>query len=510
MSQVLYRKYRAKDFNELIGLKNITDTITSSIKNQNFPHAYLFSGAKGTGKTSLARIIAKAINCENPKNGNPCNECKSCISITNGKFLDLVEIDAASNRGINEIRALRDQTNFLPSEGKYKTFIIDEAHMLTNEAFNALLKTLEEPPEYVVFILATTEGHKIPATISSRCQRYSLNTANKDHIKKKLEYIIQNEDIKIEPEAINLIIANAQGSYRDAESILDKVIGLYKSRQDKITLDEIESLLGLVDIEAVKNWLECLFNKDTKKAIEILNKVVNEGKNLSQFIKQTLEACRNELILNFTENKKQNTQELIRIIELLSIANSQLKDSPIPQLPIEIAIVKICNSEPEITKLKGVINRKSGNQHQKKFINNISTVKGAIKSIPQRIIAIKNKDGEKPKEINLDKLNSKWDKIIQEIKPFNNHLSAFLKKSRVKTLVGNKIILEVPYKFHKLRIESTKSRNALEIITKKILGKSLYPVCEINPKIAPDIKDLDKEDTNNNGIILEVFGDLLE
>ena len=225
MSRVLYRKYRAQNFDELIGQEHITKLLKNAVRKEQLSHAYLFVGSRGTGKTSTARILSKAVNClDLKKDGNPCNKCEICVSITNGNFLDLIEIDAASNRGIDQIRELKERIEFAPSKGKYKIYIIDEVHMLTNEAFNALLKTLEEPPSHIIFILATTDVHKLPATILSRCQRYDFRLGTELEIEKVLKSVLKSEKLKIEDEALKLVVRNARGSYRDALSLLDVIV----------------------------------------------------------------------------------------------------------------------------------------------------------------------------------------------------------------------------------------------------------------------------------------------
>ena len=225
MSNVLYRKYRAQNFDELVGQDHITKILKNAIKGDQLSHAYLFVGSRGTGKTTTARVLAKAVNCLKPKkDGNPCNKCEVCLSVSNGTFLDLVEIDAASNRGIDQIRELKERIEFSPVKGKYKIYIIDEVHMLTNEAFNALLKTLEEPPEHIIFILATTDAHKLPPTILSRCQRYDFRLGTEKEIRDTLLMVLKNENINIEEKGLEILVRNARGSYRDALSLLDVVM----------------------------------------------------------------------------------------------------------------------------------------------------------------------------------------------------------------------------------------------------------------------------------------------
>ena len=263
MSTVLYQKYRSQDFDQLKGQDNVTKLLKNAVKKNQLAHAYLFVGSRGTGKTSTARILAKAINCLEPKkDGNPCLECDNCKSIANGTFLDLIEIDAASNRGIDQIRELKERIEFSPTEGRYKVYIIDEVHMLTTEAFNALLKTLEEPPAHVIFILATTDVHKLPPTILSRCQRYDFRLGTDDEIRDLIKGICKEEKITIQDEALDVVVQNAKGSYRDALSLMDVVYSGQEHDKSEITLDEVRKTLGLPDSEKVILLLTSLLDGD--------------------------------------------------------------------------------------------------------------------------------------------------------------------------------------------------------------------------------------------------------
>lgn len=269
MPSVLYRKYRAQDFDQLIGQDHITKLLKNAVKTGQIAQAYLFVGSRGTGKTSTARILSKAVNCLQPKeDGNPCNECEVCKAISNGSLLDLIEIDAASNRGIDQIRELKEKIEFSPSEGKYKVYIIDEVHMLTTEAFNALLKTLEEPPAHVIFILATTDVHKLPPTILSRCQRYDFRLGTDEEIKNVLSDVAKKEDLKIDDKAMALLVQNAKGSYRDALSLLDVVYSGQEKGKKEITEEEVRKILGLPDFDKVVVLLKSLEKGDGKKCLE--------------------------------------------------------------------------------------------------------------------------------------------------------------------------------------------------------------------------------------------------
>jgi len=380
---VLYRKYRPQTFAEIIGQEHVVQTLTNAISSGMISHAYLFAGPRGTGKTTIARLLAKAVNCEGRKDGTaePCNKCHSCLGIMEDRALDLIEIDAASHRGIDEVRELRDGIRFFPTKSKYKVFIIDESHQLTREAANALLKTLEEPPGHAIFVLATTEIHKMIPTIISRCQRFDFRKLTVPEIIKRLEIICQKEEAKIEKAALELIALNAAGSIRDGESLLDEVL-TFAGERGEIKAGDIKDLLGLVEIELVAKFCDFLCQKKASEAINFLNEIIDRGSDLQEFAKILINYLRQALILKMTgategnpiinrasegsegeeekkflfapgltkeEFQKLQTQaasfkegELRNLLNLFLEAENKMKYSPIPQLPLELAIIESC------------------------------------------------------------------------------------------------------------------------------------------------------------------------
>jgi len=366
MSLVLYRKYRPQSFGEVIGQEHVVQTITNAISGGMVSHAYLFSGPRGSGKTTLARLLAKAVNCQNRKENDfePCNKCSSCTEINQGRAIDLIEIDAASNRGIDEVRELRDGIKFAPTKSKYKVFIIDECHQLSREAANALLKTLEEPPSHAIFILATTEIHKMIPTIVSRCQRFDFRKLTLQEICKKLEMIIEKEKVKIEKSALELIASNSGGSIRDAESLLGQVLTYsWALKKERIETNDIKTLLGLVDINLISQFVDFILAKDGARAIDFLNEVLERGKDPQEFIKALISYLRQALILKinpvlfnpiitgFTKEEKEKLQlqaqnfkeeELRRVLRLFMRAENEMKYASITQLPLELAIIESC------------------------------------------------------------------------------------------------------------------------------------------------------------------------
>ena len=364
---VLYRKYRPKTFAEIVGQEHIVQTLTNAISAGLISHAYLLSGPRGSGKTTIARLFAKAINCENKKRFEPCNQCSICLEINQGNSMDLIEIDAASHRGIDEVRELRDSIRFVPTKSKYRVFIIDESHQLTREAANALLKTLEEPPSHAIFILATTEIHKMIPTIISRCQRFDFRRLTLPEIFKRLEIISKKEDVKIEKEALELIALNSGGSLRDAESLLDQVI-TFSGQAKEIKKDNIKELLGIVDIALVSQFLDFISKKQPPQALQFLQEKIEKGLDIQEFAKQFINYLRQGLILKINpdlsnpiisglsseEKEKLQAQmanfqdkDIQRILNLFLEAENKIKYSPIPQLPLELAIIESCGV-PEV------------------------------------------------------------------------------------------------------------------------------------------------------------------
>ena len=369
MSVVLYRKYRPQTFAEIIGQEHVVQTLTNALAMGLTSHAYLFGGPRGCGKTTIARVLAKALNCQNRKEGEgePCNQCDSCLEINSGRALDLIEIDAATHTGVDDIRELREGIQYVPSKSKYKIYIIDECHQLSKGASNALLKTLEEPPSHAIFILATTEIHKMIPTIISRCQRFDFRRLTLPEIIKRLEIVAKKEKVKIEQPALELIAVNSGGSLRDAESLLDQVMSFsgVKGEKDEIKAQDLKDILGLVEIKTVADFCDLFFQKKAGEAIKLLNETIDRGLDIQEFAKALVNYLRQALVLKITGSEtgnpiitgltKEELQRLKSQTEVLSEAGVQkalnlvieaenkTKYSPIPQLPLELAIVEYCN-----------------------------------------------------------------------------------------------------------------------------------------------------------------------
>ena len=360
----LYRKFRPQEFTDVKGQDHIVTTLKNQIKADRIGHAYLFCGTRGTGKTTIAKIFAKAVNCEHPVDGSPCGECPTCKAIAAGTSMNVIEIDAASNNGVDNIRQIREEVEYRPTEGKYKVYIIDEVHMLSIGAFNALLKTLEEPPSYVIFILATTEAHKIPITILSRCQRYDFRRISIDTIAARLSELMEAEQITVEEKAIRYIAKMADGSMRDALSLLDQCIAFYLGQE--LTYDKVLETLGAVDTEVFSRLLRQILEKNVAGAIGIVEEMVIEGRELGQFVtdftwylrnlmlvqssddmEDVLDISSENLALLKEEAKMVDADILMRYIRIFSELGSQIKYATQKRILIEIAVIKLCKSEME-------------------------------------------------------------------------------------------------------------------------------------------------------------------
>jgi DNA polymerase-3 subunit gamma/tau len=360
----LYRKFRPDSFASVKGQDHIVKTLKNQIAADRIGHAYLFCGTRGTGKTTVAKILAKAVNCEHPVDGNPCGECETCRAIASGRSMNVIEIDAASNNGVDNIREIREEVAYSPTTGKYKVYIIDEVHMLSIGAFNALLKTLEEPPSYVIFILATTEAHKIPVTILSRCQRYDFKRISLDTISSRLLELMREEQVEVEEKAIRYIAKKADGSMRDALSLLDQCIAFYLGQ--KLTYDNVLEVLGAVDTEVFSRFLRQILSNDVVSVMKQLEELVMQGRELGQFVTDFTWYLRNLLLLKSSEGMEDvldvssenllllqeeagmvREDTLIRFIRVFSELGNSMKFSASKRILLEVALIKLCRPQME-------------------------------------------------------------------------------------------------------------------------------------------------------------------
>lgn len=357
MYQALYRKYRSQTFGQLVGQKVVATTLRQAVEQDKISHAYLFSGPRGTGKTSVAKIFAKAMNCPHQKNGEPCNECYICQAITEGSLEDVIEIDAASNNGVDEIRDIRDKSTYAPSLAKHKVYIIDEVHMLSTGAFNALLKTLEEPTENVVFILATTELHKIPATILSRVQRFEFKSIKSKDIVAHIEWILQQENIGFENDAVQIIARRAEGGMRDALSILDQALSLTQDNQ--LTTAISEEITGSISLGALDAYVTAVLMHDTSAALENLDVIFDSGKNMARFVTDLLQYLRDLLIVktgggnthtseSFLDNLNTPQERLFDLIEIATRSLAEIKNSLQPKIYTEMMTIRLAEEQQKV------------------------------------------------------------------------------------------------------------------------------------------------------------------
>ena len=376
----LYRKFRPQEFEDVKGQEHIVTTLKNQIKADRIGHAYLFCGTRGTGKTTVAKIFAKAVNCEHPVDGSPCGKCPACQGIAAGTSMNVIEIDAASNNGVDNIRQIREEASYRPTEGKYKVYIIDEVHMLSAGAFNALLKTLEEPPAYVIFILATTEAHKIPITILSRCQRYDFKRISIDTITDRMKELMDTEQVQVEDRALRYIAKVADGSMRDALSLLDQCIAFHLGKE--LTYDMTLDVLGAVDTEVFSALLRQVLAKDVTGAIRTVDHLVDQGRELGQMVNDFTWYMRNLLLIQSADDMEEvldmsadhlaalkeeaqmvEPETLIRYIRIFSELSSQIRYAAQKRILLEIAIIKLCR--PQMEKDLSALNERMDDMEQK-------------------------------------------------------------------------------------------------------------------------------------------------
>ncbi len=485
-----YRKYRPQSLDDLLGQENVKLVLQKAFQNNSISHAYLFTGPRGSGKTSTARILAKMVNCTG-KTKIPCNECISCLSITDGSSLDLIEIDAASNRGIDDIRELREGIKLAPSSSKMKVYIIDEVHMLTTEAFNALLKTLEEPPAHALFILATTEIHKIPQTILSRVQKLDFHQASLKDLVMALQKVVKEEGIKFTDEALNLLAKKADGSFRDALKLLDQLA----STGSEITPSLINESFNSTSFEAVTELIGLIAKKDSPTALKFIDKLVQGGANIKDFTNSLIENMRLILLIkNSAENvAKDNlssnqfpvilelahqfeTNHLLRALQLVTGSLQTLKFTPIPSLPLEIAIVE-SSSQPPSEARSNVTPQtlEIKNEMAEPIKEEIAAPKVPENNpspVVDEVIQPKGAPDDDVITAEVMLLKDKWTFILETIKPYNYSLEALLRQAKIVSSDDGVVVLEVPYSFHQRILQAPKSRNLLESVLSDVLGKA--------------------------------------
>ena len=444
MYQALYRKYRSQTFSQLVGQEVVAKTLRQAVEQEKISHAYLFSGPRGTVKTSVAKIFAKAMNCPNQVDGEPCNNCYICQAVTEGSLEDVIEMDAASNNGVDEIREIRDKSTYAPSLARYKVYIIDEVHMLSTGAFNALLKTLEEPTQNVVFILATTELHKIPATILSRVQRFEFKSIRTQDIKEHIQTILSKENISFEPEAVEIIARRAEGGMRDALSILDQALSL--TQGNALTTAISEEITGTISLSALDDYVAALSQQDVPKALDSLNLLFENGKSMTRFVTDLLQYLRDLLVVQtggenthhspvFMDNLALSQESLFEMIRLATVSLADMKASLQPKIYAEMMTIRLAEIKPE-SAVSGVVESEISALRQevarlKQELANVGTAPKQVAPVPSRSVTSKTVyrvDRNKVQSIlqeavenpdlarqNLIRLQNAWGEVIESL-----------------------------------------------------------------------------------------------
>lgn len=493
----LYRKWRPDKFTDVKGQDAIVTTLKNQITHDRIGHAYLFCGTRGTGKTTVAKIVAKAVNCENPIDGNPCGMCRSCKAVADGTSMNVIEIDAASNNGVDNIREIRDEVTYSPTEGRYKVYIIDEVHMLSTGAFNALLKTLEEPPSYVIFILATTEVHKIPVTILSRCQRYDFKRISVDTICERLHELADGEGINVEEKAIRYIAKSADGALRDALSLIDQCNSFYFGQT--LTYDKVLEVLGAVDTKVFSDLLCAVIARDVKSSISILDEVVIQGRELSQFVVDFTWYLRNLMLVKASEEDRiedvldmsgenllqlkreaeaVDTDRVMRYIRIFSELSGQIRNATQKRVLIEIAIIKLCRPGME-TDTGSLLDRIRA--IEEKLEKGDFAVSGATDGPVSKM-----EEDVKPVELaralssDIKELVGKWSRVIARV---SNPGMSMLKKCKLTVTDDDRLLIASFDPMHVEYLNRDKVREEITAAMEETLGKSVeYDITGLDSK----------------------------
>lgn len=535
MHKALYRSYRPTTFDDVVGQKHITKTLKNQIHNDNIGHAYLFCGTRGTGKTSTAKIFSRAVNCPNSIDQEPCNECNVCKDILMDRTMDIVEIDAASNNSVDDIRELRESVKYSPTEAKYKVYIIDEVHMLSSGAFNALLKTLEEPPSYVIFILATTEPHKIPATIISRCQRFDFKRVTVKDISSRMKKICKEENVEVEEKALDLIARNSQGALRDALSILDQCMSF---GDNKINYQDVIELLGTINTDQLFELSNYIIDQNTKKSLEILNELVLYGKDIRILIDELISHFRNLMVCkvsmdveelislpeeSITQLREQaqniDINDLIRILNILSVTQNEIKVASNPRLLAEITFMKI--AQPMFDESKEALIKRIENLERIIETGNIKVTNVVHEQTEDKVDTTKEdiendisakKEGlyEEIKEEDIKLVEHSWKKILQKIKSDRKApLYALLNEVDFFSVYSNTlhIIFDDAFKFSVNRLYSKETTEYVEKVMREIISRNFRIKLVLKSEVENIIPDIKKKKDKGEEFLRETLNE---
>lgn len=511
--QALYRRWRPRNFNDFVGQSHVVTTLYNAIQSKRIAHAYLFTGPRGTGKTSIAKIFAKAVNCADAQSPDPCDQCSNCTRINDGIFLDVQEIDAASNRGVDEIRDLREKVKFSPSEGRYKIYIIDEVHMLTTEAFNALLKTLEEPPQFVVFILATTEAHKIPATILSRCQRFDFKRFTVAEISGRLAEIATAEGLEATERSLQLIAEHAEGGMRDALGLLEQAAA---HSQGKLTEDNVRAILGLTDREEIAQLTRAIAAKNLPDALGILNALAMDGKDLFQFGRSLTAYLREMLLAEVAQpdsggpahrvESQLSPEELVEMIEVIAAATGEVKRSLLSSLPLELAFIKlivprqkkdqleqrIARLEASLPNSRPAITPEGQNRNESAPSKPVAPVPPAVAAAPAGPATLPKTTGAiAATTVTGVQPGVDWETFLEALKKKKRTLAALVQEGKLVRCDGDEFIIGIPanLKFHLENLALGPNQELLEAAVEELCGKkmklSCVPLADGQPVKAP-------------------------
>ena len=535
-SQSLYRRWRSRNFAEIVGQQHVTRTLKNALVQGRMSHAYLFCGPRGIGKTSAARVLAKAANCENLRDGEPCGSCRPCTTISEGRCLDVIEIDAASNRGIDDVRELRDKINFAPSEVRYKFYILDEVHMLSNEAFNALLKTLEEPPPHAVFVLVTTESHKLPATVLSRCQRFDFRRINLPDLIDRLKQVCVGEGLEVETDAVELIARLSTGSLRDAESLLDQLVSYCGN---KITLEDVRMVVGMTESESARKLVGHLFEGDIPSGLRLISDVAGGGADLRQFAREVVEYLRNLMLvkvgggdLELESLPKEILAEMnvlagrispvqiVQSIRLFGAVESGQRTYSHSQLPLELAFVEAVlqgdkgfgeHAASPVADSSGAAAQQIPNRQPSgdRLPSDRPLARHSVKAAASHPVGHARLEAPGPLRVDVPQVASpsdtkkdlqsasdrdlpvakgvsdlvrEWSSVVAALGSIDKRIQALVRACRPIDVEGDTVVLGFFYKFHRDAIDEQSNRALVEKVLSEVRGTPSRVRCVVSPR----------------------------